>query len=44
MLNKLSRLLVIADLRTGALEVVGLEPQGRIAVPATMPFAINTLA
>jgi hypothetical protein len=44
MLNKLSRLVVIADLRTGELAVVGLEPQGNIAVPATVPFAINTLS
>jgi hypothetical protein len=42
-LNKLSRLLAIADLQTGDLEVIGLEPEGKIAVPATMPFAMNVL-
>ena len=44
MLNKLSRLLVIADLKTGDLAVIGLEPEGKIAVPATVPFAMNVLA
>jgi hypothetical protein len=44
MLNKLSRLVVIADLETGELAVMGLEPAGRIAAPATMPFAMNVLA
>jgi hypothetical protein len=44
MLNKLSRLIVIADLKTGELAVMGLEPKGRIAVPATMPFTMNVLS
>jgi hypothetical protein len=44
MLNKLSRLLVIADLKTGELAVTGFEPEGKIAVPATAPFAINVLS
>ena len=44
MLNKLSRLAVIADLKTGDLAVLGLDPKGKIGVPATAPFAINVLS
>jgi len=43
MLNKLSRLAVIADLKTGDLAVLGLEQDGRSAKPATECFKINVL-
>lgn len=44
MLNKLGRLAVIADLRTGDLAVMGLEQAGAHAVPGTECFKINVLA
>ncbi|HVO04206.1 MAG TPA: hypothetical protein VMT54_18565 [Candidatus Cybelea sp.] len=43
MLNHLSRLAVIADLKTGELAVLGLEQSGRHAAPATECFRINVL-
>ena len=43
MLNKLSRLAVIADLKTGDLAVLGLEQSGSRAVPGTECFRINAL-
>jgi hypothetical protein len=44
MLNKLGRLAVIADLKTGDLAVMGLEQGGNHAVPGTECFRINVLA
>jgi hypothetical protein len=44
MLNKFSRLAVIADLKTGDLTVMGLERSGDHAVPGTECFRINALA
>jgi hypothetical protein len=44
MLNKLGRLAVIADLKTGDLVVMGLERGGAHAVPGTECFRINVLA
>ena len=44
MLNKLSRLAVIADLKTGDLAVLGLEQDGDRAAPGTECFRINVLA
>jgi hypothetical protein len=44
MLNKLSRLAVIADLKTGDLAVLGLEQSGHHARPGTEIFKINVLA
>jgi hypothetical protein len=43
MLNKLGRLAVIADLKTGDLAVLGLEQGGHHAVPGTECFRINVL-
>ena len=43
MLNKLGRLAVIADLKTGDLAVMGLEQGGDHAVPGTECFRINVL-
>jgi hypothetical protein len=44
MLNKLGRLAVIADLKTGDLAVMGLEQGGDHAVPGTECFRINVLS
>jgi hypothetical protein len=44
MLNKLGRLAVIADLKTGDLAVMGLEQGGDHALPSTECFRINTLS
>jgi hypothetical protein len=44
MLNKLTRLAVIADLKTGELAVLGLEPAGAGVAPATECFKISGLA
>jgi hypothetical protein len=43
MLNKLGRLAVIADLKTGDLAVMGLEQAGDHAAPGTECFKINVL-
>jgi hypothetical protein len=43
MLNKLSRLAVIADLKSGELTVLGFDQAGKLAVPATECFRINGL-
>lgn len=44
MLNKLGRLAVIADLKTGDLAVLGMERGGDHAVPGTECFKFNVLA